>query len=236
MLAGTDTAPNKTLHFQSRLNGSRQSRNRRFGLHRLCGGRPRLGHGRKPARFTLFAVAPRCFAAFRGCRFISTMASSSQSTKGPVTRARVSFLAVSLTSRTSQLPQIQGNGRPSILKPETREGPKKSLSVLVMLRTSVRSSSSPLFIVAPIFTKGTAAESAQAQTFHWIEPALGPAKTCLHSINLSPKASSKIAAFDLDGCLIESSIGKKKAKDAPPTFQWWRAVIPKKLKEVHDEG
>ena len=92
--------------------------------------------------------------------------------------------------------------------------------------------------VAPIFsgTKGT--EKQAAQTFCWLEPALGPSKTCLHGVNLAPKASSKVAAFDLDGCLIESSFGKgkKKTKDAEPTFQWWRPVVPKKLKEMHEDG
>ncbi|EKM55803.1 uncharacterized protein PHACADRAFT_54235, partial [Phanerochaete carnosa HHB-10118-sp] len=88
----------------------------------------------------------------------------------------------------------------------------------------------------PIFTRGKTAESTQAQTFRWTELALGPAKTCLHGVNQSPKASSKVAAFDLDGCVIESSIGKKKVKDAPPNFQWWRAIVPEKLKELHEEG
>lgn len=90
-------------------------------------------------------------------------------------------------------------------------------------------------LVFPLFTKGKSAETPQALTFHWIEPAIGPARSCLHGVNLAPKPSSKVAAFDLDGCLIESSF-RKKTKDAAPSFQWWRPVVPKKLKEAHEEG
>ena len=42
-----------------------------------------------------------------------------------------------------------------------------------------------------------------------------------------------MAAFDLDGCLIQSSFPKK---GAPPKFEWWRKEVPKKLKQVQEEG
>lgn len=84
----------------------------------------------------------------------------------------------------------------------------------------------------PIFAKQDTSHS-----FRWIEPPLGQDRTCLHGINLSPKPSSKIAAFDLDGCLIQSSFGRK-TKGLPPSppYAWWRPVVPKRLQELHEEG
>lgn len=90
------------------------------------------------------------------------------------------------------------------------------------------------FIVFSLFLKPDAAHSA----FSWA-PALGPAKTCLHGINLAPEPRSKVAAFDLDGCLIVSSHGagkKLKAKSSDTLFEWWRPVVPKRLKQVYDDG
>lgn len=73
--------------------------------------------------------------------------------------------------------------------------------------------------------------------FKWV-PALGPNKTCLHGVNLSPQPSTKVAAFDLDGCVIESSFGKGKGKanTTDLTFRWWRPIVPGKLKQLHEEG
>ncbi|KAH8108211.1 PNK3P-domain-containing protein [Cristinia sonorae] len=88
----------------------------------------------------------------------------------------------------------------------------------------------------PMFTKQGAAPP-QSGSFRWLSP-LGQGKTCLHGVNLEPKASSKVACFDLDGCLIESSFGgaKKGKGSSTVTFKWWRPVIPAKLKEVHNAG
>lgn len=86
----------------------------------------------------------------------------------------------------------------------------------------------------PLFSKPDTTHSA----FSWA-PALGPAKTCLHGINLAPEPRSKVAAFDLDGCLIVSSHGagkKLKAKSSDTLFEWWRPVVPKRLKQVYDDG
>lgn len=85
--------------------------------------------------------------------------------------------------------------------------------------------------VFPLFDKSSSAESAS--TFRWISPALGPRRSCLHAISGDPKPSAKVAAFDLDGCLIQGTFPKK---GAPPKFEWWRPIVPKKLKQVHDEG
>ena len=89
--------------------------------------------------------------------------------------------------------------------------------------------------VFPLFDK-PGATSEGTGPFKWAPP-LGANKTCLHGVNLSPKPSSKVAAFDLDGCVIESSFGKGKAKAKDDvTFKWWRPLVPKKLKQLHDEG
>ncbi|CCM00147.1 uncharacterized protein FIBRA_02174 [Fibroporia radiculosa] len=88
--------------------------------------------------------------------------------------------------------------------------------------------------VFPIFEKPGTQKADAESIFHWISPALGSKKTCLHGVNLSPESRPKIAAFDLDGCLIQSSVYKKST--GPPQFQWWRSSIPKKLKEVHEAG
>ncbi|GBE82578.1 Bifunctional polynucleotide phosphatase/kinase [Sparassis crispa] len=87
----------------------------------------------------------------------------------------------------------------------------------------------------PIFSEPPSGpERNQDATFRWISPALGPNRTCLHGLNLSPKSSPKVAAFDLDGCIIQSSFPKK---GIPPSqFHWWRPSVPGKLKELHDQG
>ncbi|RDX45439.1 PNK3P-domain-containing protein [Lentinus brumalis] len=84
-----------------------------------------------------------------------------------------------------------------------------------------------------IFSKPGEASSQSSSSFRWITPALGPKRSCLHGVNGAPESSPKIAAFDLDGCIIQSSFPKK---GAPPKFEWWRKDVPKKLKEVHEQG
>ncbi|TBU28970.1 PNK3P-domain-containing protein [Dichomitus squalens] len=84
--------------------------------------------------------------------------------------------------------------------------------------------------VFPIFT-GVAASDSR---FRWISPALGPKRSCLHGVNGEPKASPKVAAFDLDGCIIKGAFPPKKG--TPPKFDWWNKIVPKKLKEVHEQG
>ncbi|OCH95217.1 PNK3P-domain-containing protein [Obba rivulosa] len=98
--------------------------------------------------------------------------------------------------------------------------------------SSKRVSAKPVF---PVFDKPGAAADTTPSTFQWLPP-LGPNKTCLHAINLAPESRPKVAALDLDGCLIQSSFPKKAKGSAPPTFQWWRPIIPNKLKELYDDG
>ncbi|ATY65543.1 DNA kinase phosphatase Pnk1 [Cordyceps militaris] len=45
----------------------------------------------------------------------------------------------------------------------------------------------------------------------------------------------KIAAFDLDSTLIDTSSGRKHAKDALD-WRWWDARVPGKLKELYEDG
>ncbi|KAG5735527.1 Bifunctional polynucleotide phosphatase/kinase [Termitomyces sp. T112] len=69
--------------------------------------------------------------------------------------------------------------------------------------------------------------------FQWLEP-LGPTRSCLHGINHHPTPSTKVAAFDLDGTLIKSNYGS--GSKPSKTWEWWRAGVPAKLKEVADSG
>lgn len=84
--------------------------------------------------------------------------------------------------------------------------------------------------VHPFF--GKPQEQEQDTTFQWLKP-LGTAGTCLHGINLQPKARTKVAAFDLDDTVIKSDF---KAASEKPTFEWWRPFIPDKLCELHLSG
>lgn len=86
-----------------------------------------------------------------------------------------------------------------------------------------------------IFTKPD--PSSAQSPFRWL-PSLGEKKTCLHGVHLDPTPSSRVAAFDLDGCLIQSSFGngvKGKSK-APQPVKWWRSVVPTKLNEAYLAG
>ncbi len=87
--------------------------------------------------------------------------------------------------------------------------------------------------VHPFFTKPL--EKAPTQgAFQWLQP-LGPKRSCLYGINLEPKASSKVAALDLDGTIIKSHI-KGKSVDGKPEWEWWRSFVPEKLRVLSEEG
>lgn len=74
----------------------------------------------------------------------------------------------------------------------------------------------------------------QDTAFQWLKP-LGTAGTCLHGINLQPKAVAKVAALDLDGTVIKSNLNAVSA-GGKPTFEWWRSSVPDKLRELHQSG
>ncbi|KAH9029373.1 polynucleotide kinase 3 phosphatase-domain-containing protein [Lactarius hengduanensis] len=97
----------------------------------------------------------------------------------------------------------------------------------------------------PSAKRGESDGKADAQAFRWLTPSLGPARSCLHGVHLAPRASLRVAAFDLDSTLIKfvrtGSKGNKRAAKTTsttngPEWEWWKAVVPQKLKEVHDSG
>ncbi|KAG6889778.1 hypothetical protein C0992_004196, partial [Termitomyces sp. T32_za158] len=87
--------------------------------------------------------------------------------------------------------------------------------------------------IHPFFTKTPHAEQQPSGPFRWLEP-LGPARSCLHGVNKDPTPSVKVATFDLDGTLIKSDYGG--GKKPSEIWEWWRAGVPAKLKEVADSG
>ncbi|VDC03760.1 unnamed protein product [Peniophora sp. CBMAI 1063] len=108
--------------------------------------------------------------------------------------------------------------------------------------------------LAPIFAT-PADKSAKSEmlpgVFRWLKP-LGAKRTCLFGLHLDPLAAVtastpvRVAAFDLDGTLIVSPFDKSKGKakgkggggalSGSGGFQWWNAVVPKKLEEVKEQG
>ncbi|CAA7267972.1 unnamed protein product [Cyclocybe aegerita] len=84
--------------------------------------------------------------------------------------------------------------------------------------------------IHPFFSK----PQEKKAEFKWLE-SLGPARSCLHGINLQPRASTKVAVLDLDGTVIKSEFGTKSA-NGKPSFEWWRSCVPDKLKELHESG
>ena len=102
--------------------------------------------------------------------------------------------------------------------------------------------------VFSIFEKRRAGDDAaeDKKPFRWLTPSLGPTRSCLHGVHLAPTASERVAAFDLDGTIIKSSYiqvgragGKQRVMKRQTNrleWEWWRAVVPQKLKEVHDSG
>lgn len=83
--------------------------------------------------------------------------------------------------------------------------------------------------VHPFF--GKPQDQKQDAPFQWLK-SLGTTGTCLHGINLQPKAASKVAALDLDGTVIQSAVNSS----GKPTFEWWRSSVPDKLRELHQSG
>jgi bifunctional polynucleotide phosphatase/kinase len=55
----------------------------------------------------------------------------------------------------------------------------------------------------------------------------------LHGINLNPRSSTKVAAFDLDGTII---VGTFWSREAEGEWKWWNPTVPFRLKALHDDG
>jgi len=83
----------------------------------------------------------------------------------------------------------------------------------------------------PFFNKSD--EPSKPTAFKWIKPNLGPNHTLLHGINLNPKSSTKVAAFDLDGTVI---VGTFWSKTTEGQWKWWDPVVPSRLKALHNDG
>ncbi|PFH49880.1 hypothetical protein AMATHDRAFT_4500 [Amanita thiersii Skay4041] len=91
--------------------------------------------------------------------------------------------------------------------------------------------------VHPFFNKrapgeaSTIAIDGPSAQFKWLKN-LGEKQTCLHGTNLTPPSRPRVAAFDLDGTLIDSPFGHATTAE----WKWWRSMVPGKLKELHDLG
>ena len=119
---------------------------------------------------------------------------------------------------------------------------------VVAFRASFTNLLPSLSSVFPIFEKRRAGDEGaeEKKPFRWLSPSLGPTRSCLHGIHLAPTASERVAAFDLDGTVIKSDFiqvgragGKQRVMKKQTNkleWEWWRAVVPQKLKEVHDSG
>ncbi|KII89032.1 hypothetical protein PLICRDRAFT_593985 [Plicaturopsis crispa FD-325 SS-3] len=120
---------------------------------------------------------------------------------------------------------------------ESTAGPSKKRSSSAALGSAVDAPPTKISKVHPFFAKppATAVPNPTTSSFQWLSP-LGPQRTCLHGINLTPKASPKIAAFDLDGTVIKSRIGVKGVKYHPTEFHWFKPNVPAKLKQLHIAG
>lgn len=64
--------------------------------------------------------------------------------------------------------------------------------------------------------------------FAWKKSAHFLTKTCLYGENLVPQLKTKIAAFDLDGTIVDKVKGGE--------WRFWHEKVPHALKEVHDSG
>ncbi|KAI6164364.1 polynucleotide kinase 3 phosphatase-domain-containing protein [Pisolithus thermaeus] len=87
--------------------------------------------------------------------------------------------------------------------------------------------------VHPFFSKQS--EAVSLSPFQWLKPSLGPKRTCLHGINLSPPCLPKVAALDLDGTVIKSN-HKNRGKGTALQWEWWRNVVPSRMRALHEEG
>lgn len=56
-----------------------------------------------------------------------------------------------------------------------------------------------------------------------------------HAVWGQPKGSDKIAAFDLDGCVITTKSEAKFPKDATD-WKWWNGAVLPKIRQVHADG
>ncbi|KAJ7581056.1 polynucleotide kinase 3 phosphatase-domain-containing protein [Mycena floridula] len=70
----------------------------------------------------------------------------------------------------------------------------------------------------------------EPSTLKWHKPFGG---TCLYAVNLSPQSRVKVAAFDLDGTLIE---GGFRPKGKEREWKWLLPCVKSRLEKLHNEG
>ncbi|KAG6335223.1 hypothetical protein ID866_3868 [Astraeus odoratus] len=85
--------------------------------------------------------------------------------------------------------------------------------------------------IHPFFSKQSQVPPSQ---FQWLKPSLGPKRTCLHGVSLSPPCLPKVAALDLDGTVIKWN-PKNRGKGSALQWEWWRNVVPSKIQALHEE-
>lgn len=90
--------------------------------------------------------------------------------------------------------------------------------------------------IHPFFLNASSSQQQQPETstspFSWLKSV---SKTCLHGTHLTPRQSSRVAAFDLDGVLIKTKSGGTFPKDRND-WVWWRPLVKDKLVELDKEG
>ncbi|KAK7063830.1 bifunctional polynucleotide phosphatase/kinase [Favolaschia claudopus] len=76
----------------------------------------------------------------------------------------------------------------------------------------------------------TSTPNEKLSSLQWRD-SLGPYHSCLHAINLNPKHSTKVAAFDLDGTIIKGG-----TKQPAHEWRWWNPCVPDKLAQAFNDG
>lgn len=184
----------------------------------------------------------------------------------PFVRTHTQFGASSTCLEARPLPLPSGNGTTQAIRDQIARHPNVRINEYILKPIRVapcgglpftdlltRFLLSPVF---PIFEKrraGDETDDEKNKPFRWLTPPLGPARSCLHGVHLAPPTSARVAVFDLDGTVIKSSYievgsrrvgrgGKQqqhrviKRQTNGLEWEWWRAVVPQKLKEAHDSG
>jgi len=126
------------------------------------------------------------------------------------------------------MPPKKANSGGSLKRSITESTPDSSPE-----RAPKKVKSSEAKAVFSVFNKvATQTGSTSPVTWH---PPLGQNGTCQHGTYLSPPSRPKVAAFDLDGTLIEPKSGSAFAKDHMD-WRWWGLHVLKKLKQAHADG
>lgn len=120
-------------------------------------------------------------------------------------------------------------------------------AIVVLPVASTSSIAAPVIVVAAVasssaarplhsmFNPPSAAAALKARAaFRW-HAALGPQAMCMHGSHLAPVASTRIAAFDIDGTLIKTKSKSPFPKDKNDWTLWSSLVVPK-LQEAHTAG